>query len=75
MTIHSGYDYEIMKEVGLDKKNNKLLERALWWKTYSGDIIDEIRNLRSRFSAGMKKVISNVSCYFVLNVFYIVNLV
>ena len=32
LTIHLGYEYNIMKEVRLDKKNTTLSEKALWWK-------------------------------------------
>ena len=55
LTICSGYEYDIMKEVGVYKNNNTLSETALWWKTYSGHSIDEIRNLNSRINAGRKK--------------------
>ena len=47
--------YHLMKLVGDDADNRSLVNRALWWKAYSDHIIDEIRRLRGKFSARLKK--------------------
>ena len=40
-----------MKLVGYDNNNRSIVDMALWWKIYSDRIIDEICQLRGRFSA------------------------
>ena len=47
-----------MKMVGYDELNKSITERALWWKSYKGHVIDEIRQLRGRVSGGIKASIN-----------------
>ena len=53
-----GYEYEILKLVGLGEEDTSLVRRALWWKTYNIYVHQEIRQLRGRMNAGIKTSIS-----------------
>ena len=54
LTRLSGYEYQILKLVGLSEEDTSLVRRALWWKTYNMYVHQEIRQLRGRMNAGIK---------------------
>ena len=49
-----GYEYNIMKLVGYDKNKRSLIDRTFRWKSYNGNVIEVIIQLRGRVSTGMK---------------------
>ena len=58
LTKRTGYEYYIMKLVGIHDENISLAKRALWWKTYHTFVHQEIRQLRGRMNSGMKKCLT-----------------
>ena len=58
LTRLSGYEYQILKLVGLSEEDTSLVRRALWWKTYNMYVHQEIRQLRGRMNAGIKTSIT-----------------
>ena len=61
----------IMKLVGLDGKIQTLSKRTLQWKTHNGNIIDEMRQMRSRMSRGIESVVLKVSVNAYFRMLYI----
>ena len=55
LTKKSRYKYAIMDLVGLNDDKSTLVKRALYWKTYNHYIHKEIRELRGRLDAAIKR--------------------
>ena len=49
-----------MNFIGYDEENTSLTDKDAWWKTYQDHVITEIRQLRGRMNALVKKVSYNV---------------
>ena len=64
LTKLSGYEYQILRMVGLSHEDTSLTRRALWWKTYNTYVHQEIRQLRGRMNAGIKLSIIQGMCGF-----------
>ena len=58
LTCKNGYEYNIMRLVGLDEGRTSILKQALWWKTYNVHIHYEIKQLRGRMNCAMKQCLS-----------------
>lgn len=52
------YKYYLMKLMDATEENTPIEDRALWWKTYHSHIQGEIRQLRGRMNAAIKKCIT-----------------
>lgn len=63
LTRLAGYEYQILKLVGLSEEDSSLARRALWWKTYNNYVHQEIRQLRGRMNAGIKTSITEGKLY------------
>ena len=48
LTKTNGYECYLMKMMDLTAGNTTIEKRALWWKTYSSHIHEEIKQIRGR---------------------------
>ena len=71
LTKTSGYEYAIMDLVGLNDDKATLVKRALYWKTYNNYIHKEIRELRGRVNAAIKRCILEGEHDIVCNISFI----
>jgi len=71
LTKTSGYEYAIMDLVGLNDDKATLVKRALYWKTYNNYIHKEIRELRGRVNAAIKRCILEGEYDIVCNISFI----
>ena len=54
LTKKVGYEYNIMKLSGYSEETTSLTDRALWWKSYNEEVIEEIRQQKGRVSSAIK---------------------
>ena len=71
LTKTSGYEYAVMNLVGLDDDKATLVKRALYWKPYNNFIHKEIRELRGRANAAIKRCILEDEHDIVCNISFI----
>ena len=52
------YACHLMKIMDITEDNTKIVDRAIWWKTYVHSVKDKMRKIRGRTSGAIKRCVT-----------------